>query len=307
MALYLAVANRKGGVGKSSVSVMLSYALSGWGGKRVLVIDVDSQCNASMILIGGRGWRDARNAHRTIADYFTDSFKGREPDPSQYVVHAVGDVTDASGKAPPLDLMPGSLMLDDVQGDFFLDMAGNRVVSDVMTGLRGRIEQLLRRIEQSYDVVILDCAPGLSFATLAAISTADRVIVPFRPDYVSLMAIDRVALIIERVASLDPLNAVPMSKGRYACLPNYVRSSGAERLLIDEAGLSHPLMSIALPQRDGIANAFDWMPERCTLEAKYTDAIPDLRRLYQEVADTIDKPQVSRTYHGGTYQPALGA
>lgn len=307
MALYLAVANRKGGVGKSSISVMLAYALSVWGGKRVLVIDVDSQCNASMILIGGRGWRDARNARRTIADYFIDSFKGREPSPEPYIVRGVGDVVEASGKHPALDLIAGSLMLDDVQGDFFLDMAGNRTVSDVMTGLRGRIEQLLRRTEASYDVVILDCAPGLSFATLAAISTADRVIVPFRPDYVSLMAIDRVALIIERVSSLEQLSAIPISKRRYACLPNYVRSSGAERLLIDEAGLSHPLMSVALPQRDGIANAFDWMPDRCTIEAKYTDAIPDLRRLYQEVAETIAKPPISRTYHGETYQPALGA
>jgi cellulose biosynthesis protein BcsQ len=307
MALYLAIANRKGGVGKSSVSVMLAYALSVWGGKRVLVIDVDSQCNASMILLGGRGWRDARNARRTIADYFTDFFKGRDASPSQYLVSGVGDVTDSAGRHPPLDLLTGSLMLDDVQGDFFLDMAGNSMVSDVMTGLRGRFESLLRRCEASYDVVILDCAPGLSFATLAAISTADRVIVPFRPDYVSLMAIDRVALIIERVANFEQLAAIPLSKRRYACLPNYVRPNGAERLLIEEAGLTHPLMSVALAQRDGIANAFDWSPERCTLEAKYTDAIPDLRRLYQEVAEAMAKPQTSRTYHGETYQQALGA
>jgi len=307
MALYLAVANRKGGVGKSSVSVMLAYALSVWGGKRVLVIDVDSQCNASMILIGGRGWRDARNARKSIADYFIDSFKGREQSPEQYIVRGVGDVADASGKHPALDLMPGSLLLDDVQGDFFLDMAGNRLVSDVMTGLRGRIEQLLRRCAASYDVVILDCAPGLSFATLAAVSTADRVIVPFRPDYVSLMAIDRVALIVERVSNLEQLAAIPLSKRRYACLPNYVRSTGPERMLIDEAGLTHPLMSVQLAQRDGIANAFDWMPERTTIEAKYTDAIPDIRRLYQEVADSIAKPQTSRAFHGEAHQSAVGA
>ena len=51
MAFFLAVANRKGGVGKSTVSVMLAHALSVWGGKRVLIMDLDSQCNASLIKV----------------------------------------------------------------------------------------------------------------------------------------------------------------------------------------------------------------------------------------------------------------
>ena len=53
-----AAANRKGGVGKSTVAVMLTHALSVHGGKRVLVIDLDSQCNASLILLGGQGWNE---------------------------------------------------------------------------------------------------------------------------------------------------------------------------------------------------------------------------------------------------------
>ena len=55
MAEFLAVANRKGGVGKSTISVMLAHAFAVWGGKRVLMLDLDSQCNASLILQGGEG------------------------------------------------------------------------------------------------------------------------------------------------------------------------------------------------------------------------------------------------------------
>ena len=76
MAFFMAVANRKGGVGKSTISVMLAQAFAIWGRKRVLMIDLDSQCNASLILIGGQGWRDARNADKTIADFFYDLFDG---------------------------------------------------------------------------------------------------------------------------------------------------------------------------------------------------------------------------------------
>ena len=60
MAFFLAVANRKGGVGKSTLAVGLAHAAAVWGAKRVLVLDLDSQCNASLILQGGQGWLAAR-------------------------------------------------------------------------------------------------------------------------------------------------------------------------------------------------------------------------------------------------------
>ncbi len=303
MTFYLAVANRKGGVGKSTTSVMLAHSLSVWGGKRVLVIDVNSQCNTSMILLGGRGWRDARNSRKTIADYFTDLFKSTHAAPGAYIVKGVGDVLDTSGGHPDLDLLPGSLLLDDVQGDLFLDLAGERIVTDVMLGLRGRFEALLRRAGDAYDVVILDCAPGLSFATLAAIATADKVIVPFRPDYVSLQAIDRISLIIESKTNFDALTAIPKAKRRYTCLANYVRDNGGERLLIEEMSLTHPMLNVQLPQRDGIANSFDWMAHRRSLDAKYTDGVNDLRRLYDEVVELVRPVKSGRTSYETT-EPA---
>lgn len=310
MALHLAVANRKGGVGKSTVSVMLAHSLSVWGGMRVLVIDVDSQCNSSLILLGGEGWRDARDSRRSIAHYLTDFFKEEYAAPEQYIVSGVGDVIDAGGGQPALDLLPGSLLLDDVQGDLFLDVVGEGRVNDAMAGLRERIEVLLRRCAANYDVALFDCAPGLSFATHAAISTADKVIVPFRPDYVSLMAIDRISLVIEGVSNLDQLAAVPIARRRYACLPNYIRSTGAERLLVEEVGLMHPLLTSQIALSNGMADAFEWSPRKLPLEAKYSDASADIRRLYQEISDDMfpraKKPEVVRPRHE-QFQPTLGA
>ncbi|MFA5951696.1 MAG: ParA family protein [Hyphomicrobium sp.] len=308
MTLHLAVANRKGGVGKSTVSAMLAHGFSIWGGKRVLVVDIDSQCNVSVILCGGNTWRRARDAGKIISDYFAASFGDNPPSADTYVTSDVGDLTDAMGRHPHLDLVPGSLLLDDVQSDLFLKFASETHLKNATLGLPEIFEALLRRWSSNYDVVIFDCAPGLSFAAYAAIAVADRVIVPFRPDYVSLMAIDRVSLIIEKVKSLEQLASVPISKRRYVCLPNYVRLNGAERLLIEEVGLTHPLTSSQLCQRDGIAGAFDWMAQRRTIEEKYGDGVQDVRRLYEEIAAISTERRYVRRDQGHEHAfPAAGA
>ena len=69
MAQFLAVSNRKGGVGKSTIAVMLAHAAAAWSRQRVLVMDLDTQCNASLMLVGGVGWERAnreRAHHRRL-------------------------------------------------------------------------------------------------------------------------------------------------------------------------------------------------------------------------------------------------
>ena len=123
MAVFLAVANRKGGVGKSTVAVMLAHALSVYGGKRVLVLDLNSQCNASLILMGGQGWNEARKAGKTIADYFYDLFDGIPANARDYVAQNVGDVTAPAASPPPFRWCRARLLLEDIQGELYLKQA----------------------------------------------------------------------------------------------------------------------------------------------------------------------------------------
>ena len=284
MAFFLAVANRKGGVGKSTIAVGLAQAAAAWGGKRVLVLDLDSQCNASLILQGGQGWLEAKKASRTISDYFFDMFDETAGAPREYLVHGVGDVRDAAGKPPRLSLLPGSLMLEDVQGELYVKEARQAKDPDVVASrVRGRLLRLLRRFEGSYDLVILDCAPGLSFAALAALKTADLVLVPFRPDYVSQMAVDRVALLIEEKRTIDDLREIGLDQRRYVCVANGSRGTSRDRNIIDEIGLDHPMLAAQLPHSDGIANAFDWETGRKTMEEKYGNGAAAIRALYDEL------------------------
>lgn len=284
----MAVANRKGGVGKSTVSVMLAHAFAVWGGKRVLFMDLDSQCNSSLILLGGEGWQAARKAHKTVADYFLDVFDEAADAPREYLTHRVGDVRDLSGKPPSLSLLPGSLLFEDAQGELYLKEARQSKDPEfVSSRVRGRIERLIRRFEGNFDIVILDCPPGLSFAALGALKTADMVLVPFKPDYVSQLAVDRIALLIESKRTQADLVEVPLDARRYVCLGNAIRDNPRERLLYEEIALDHPMLDARIPMSTAIADAFDYRDEPTTIEEKYGDATPAVRALYEEIASRL--------------------
>ena len=154
------------------------------------------------------------------------------------------------------------------------------------------MKRMVKHFGMDFDLVILDCPPGLSFAALAALDLASRVVVPFRPDFVSQFALDRVALLIERVEDADQLADIPFAKRRYACLPNYVRGGGREQLLLDQIALDHPLLTARLPLLDSVARAFDWDETRKSMDQKYTDALPHLRTLYDEVLGP--RPKLAR-------------
>jgi chromosome partitioning protein len=292
MACFLAVANRKGGVGKSTTSVMLAHAAAAWSGHRVLVIDLDTQCNASLMLVGGEGWDKARRTRRTVADYLFDRFDKVAEDESAYVVPNAGDVAHPRTGTGCVALLPGSLLMEDIQGELFVTQARKGKETEVVaTEVRGRLKRLIKHFGMDYDVVILDCPPGLSFAALAALDLANRVVVPFRPDFVSQFAIDRISIMIEGVATSDDVAAIPFAERRYVCLPNYLRNNGRERLLLDQMALDHPMLASRIPLLDSVARAFDWDETRKSMVEKYADAVPHLRALHAEVFSSIPRSE----------------
>jgi chromosome partitioning protein len=284
MARFLAVSNRKGGVGKSTIAVMLAHAAAAWSKQRVLVMDLDTQCNASLMLMGGISWERACRAGRTIADYFYDRFDKVAEDESAYVSTDVGDVAHGRMALGRVCLLPGSQRLEDLQGELLLKHSKKDLDADaIAVQVRGRMKRLMKHFGMDFDLVILDCPPGLSFAALAALDLADHVVVPFRPDFVSQFALDRVAMLIERVETAEQLASIDLSVRRYSCLANYLNGCGHERLLIDQLALDHPLLTARIPSLASIARAFDWEESKQTMEQKYADAIPYLRALHDEL------------------------
>lgn len=282
MAFFLAVANRKGGVGKSTISVALAYAFAVWSKKRVLVIDLDAQSNSSLILLGGEQWIDAQRNSRNIAAYIEDRFYADNPI-KDYVIRQVGDVAEGA-KPPELSLLPGSLRFEDMQDELITYYSRNQTPF-LQAKLRcaDHFRRALNYANPLADVVILDCAPGLSNATAAALKLATKVLVPFRPDAVSEFAVDRISTIIEG-RSFDDVQSMAPDSRRYVCLANSVRPGGRDAIYVDTIAGKHPTLETRIPVLADLASAFDWVGERQTLEEKYGEAISPLRALHTELS-----------------------
>ena len=176
---------------------------------------------ASLMLIGGARWEKACRSGHTISDYFYDRFDKVAEDESAYIVNNVGDVTRARTALGVVSLLPGSQRLEDLQGELLLKHSKKDLDADaVAVQVRGRMKRLMRHFGMDFDLVVLDCPPGLSFAALAALDLANHVLVPFRPDFVSQFALDRVAMLIEGVETAEQLATIPFERRRYSCLPN---------------------------------------------------------------------------------------
>ena len=266
----LAIANRKGGVGKSTVATLIAYGLALWAKQRVLLIDLDSQCNASLILFGGQNWKLARDKSQTIADYFTDRFDNADIDFKDYLFHEVGDVSNGTAKHPQISLVPGSVAMEDIEHQLLhsvIKKTGD--LAEAELGVVGRMSVMLKSLKRHYPMVIFDCPPGLSFTTAAALEIADKVIVPFRPDYVSQFAVDRISRVIEKKNDLPSVIAIPPGDRRYVTLANFVSDDigGLER--IDEIEDYHPTMKTRIPLDGQIAHAFNWRGTRVPIETKF--------------------------------------
>jgi len=290
MTKRIAVANRKGGVGKSTITMSIAYALAAWEHKNVLVVDLDTQCNVSQALIGGQHWSDLRKSEMLISDYFfsiLDEDVDRLRNRQQFVAENVGEVRAPHGS---VSLLPGSLEFEDVQDEYILKQF--RSATNPITAaeqVKGPIKASLRRLDRKFDVVLFDCPPGLSMASLAAIELADHVVVPFKPDFISEFGVDRISMLIQGKASLEGVHDIPFAERRYTCVANGVVAdatdprSGRDRFVVDTISEDHPTFETVLPMDNDIRDAIDWLGQEMTIEEKFGSGLPYVRALHDEL------------------------
>src|SRR5712692_1612184 len=183
----IAMINLKGGVAKTTTTFAAALVMSSIG-KRVLVIDLDPQTNATVMLIGESRWEKLNRKHRTLAQLFEDALLP-EGDPRLFDLDAtlqrgVGNVTDAT----TVDLLPSSLDLIAVQDRLAL-MPSGRFFANVPTDI---LLRATRQIIEDYDYVLIDCPPNLGLITLNGLRIADGYIIPTIPDVLSTYGIPQI-------------------------------------------------------------------------------------------------------------------
>lgn len=174
--MIYAVANQKGGVGKTTSTVNIAAALALMG-NRVLLVDADPQANATSGVLGGE--RPGPGA-RTMADVLLDGVP---------VASACTPTT-----VPGLDLVPASG-----------DLAGAAVELVEREGREGLMRAALAAPAAEYGFVLVDCPPSLDLVTINALVAADRLIVPVQCEYYALEGLSRLMETIGEVrARLNP-------------------------------------------------------------------------------------------------------
>jgi chromosome partitioning protein len=182
----IAVVNMKGGVGKTSTVVSLADALGATTEEPVLVIDVDTQANASYCLVGDR-IRDLINEGKTIDTFLRLDLLGEKAPPpfSQHIKRNVSN-TRARGRSANISLLASSTDLRVSEREILrrLTNAGE-TLDGVEVKILNSLRQQLATLDDEFGYIIIDCAPGISPFTSAAIGLADLVIIPTIPDFLS--------------------------------------------------------------------------------------------------------------------------
>ena len=174
MSRILAVVNQKGGVGKTTTTVNLAAALA-QAGKRVLLVDLDPQGNATM----GSGI-DKRTATRTV----------------YHVLLGLGELTGIRTRSERggYDVVPANR-----------DLAGAEIELVELPARETRLKAALERVAGEYDYILIDCPPSLSLLTVNALAAAQRVLIPMQCEYYALEGLSDLVGTIKRVrANLNP-------------------------------------------------------------------------------------------------------
>jgi chromosome partitioning protein len=285
MPTTIAFINLKGGVAKTTTTVATAHVLSGVHRKRVLVVDLDPQTNASVMLIGDQRWKELNDAKQTVAQLFYDAVHpdAEEFDLESSIQHGVGDVSEAR----TVSLLPSSLDLIKIQDELVTMPPGryraNRPIDILYNALADRLDE--------FDYVLIDCPPSLGLITLNGLRLADGYVIPTVPDVLSTYGIPQIVSEVESFArSLrEPIEPLGILLTKYQAQQTVHNTQ--LRVLGEHTDLP-PVFEATIPQANELSAAPAYSQSRQTLRQKWGGRVgfPAYLHFVEELLERIDTP-----------------
>ncbi|MEZ5959521.1 MAG: ParA family protein [Hyphomonadaceae bacterium] len=283
-ARIISVINMKGGVGKSTTTVSLAETLAHHQRRRVLVIDLDPQTNASIMVAGPEKWNTMREAERTLDFYFESYIVQQKPKPFKQLIEK--NVSDLKGKpdvalcasAPEFRIVERDMIESFVKRGFQIDMIQKWILERFANGIKNVIND--------YDYILIDCPPGISLFAEAALIAADTILVPSIPDYVS-----RLGLITFRKRALRLINERRGGPSQLMVLATKYEDGfslhRSEASLLKD-NLGDAMFDVRIPQNVDIAKAAEWSETPRTFEQKYGSMANTIKKLGEEFQSKVE-------------------
>jgi chromosome partitioning protein len=269
----IAVMNTKGGVGKSTMVLALAETLAAFHAKNVLIIDSDAQASVSTMLMTPHDLHKLQTNGLSVVDYLVATVLNSEPvEWPRFVVKGVSDVDDAR----TVFLIPS---------DMQLTLFEREVSRESLHGqLRASIRGLLNQVRSVFDVVLIDCPPGLSVLTESWLREADWHVSPTKADYVSTCGLE----VFRRFKVLNPEMGFAENLGVLVNMKDQRSPTEEEYHRWLKGNAENRVFSTAVPRSHALQDAARFVPGDRSYYAKYPGETGQaLRALADEVLSRL--------------------
>lgn len=293
----IAVANMKGGVGKTTTVVMLAEALAA-DGANVLVVDLDPQASVSVCLAGEEILGEMIAKGRTLEAYLALKLIQGEKPVLTPRIRANVSLTTHQNEPLCLSLLPAGPYLRLVERELIYELTGRKYS---MHAIEGQLWKLFQEdfvpLAETYDYILFDCAPGISPMTEIAVRGADLVLVTSIPDYLSTYGLDAFVQTIwgtgrKRQSRLAPKLLPHVLVTRYQ---QQVRQHQQTMLRLEEEAAAEDagfrLLNTRIPQAAALSEALMPRDVPPTFSGKYGAHVSQvLVPLVEEVKEILHGP-----------------